>query len=90
MTNTITQEHIDSIIEKSKIVFEKFGNKTLVGVCTLPNGFVLVENASCIDPANYDFEIGKEIIIERFINKLWELEGYLLQSQGGNTWTLSN
>lgn len=81
MTNTITQGHVDTIIAKSKIVFEKFGKKTSVGVCTLPNGFVIVESSSCVDPKNFDHEIGKEIIMERFKNKVWELEGYVLQSK---------
>lgn len=81
MSNTITQEQVDKIIEKSKIVFEKFGNKTLVGVCTLPNGFVIVDGSSCVDPSNFDFEIGKSILMERFANKVWELEGYVLQSK---------
>lgn len=77
--NTITQEHVDEIIKKTKIVYETFGNKTLVGVCTLPNGWVEVFDASCIDPENFDFEVGKDIILKRLNNKIWELEGYLLQ-----------
>lgn len=83
MSNTITQEHIDRLIEKSKISFNKMGNKTSVGICELPNGFVLCESSSCVDPANFDHQIGKEIIMERFKNKLWELEGYVLQTKVG-------
>ncbi len=78
--NTITQEHVDMIISKSKIVYETFGNKTLVMVATLPNGFIVVDSSSCVDPANFDFEIGKEIVLGRLENKVWELEGYVLQS----------
>lgn len=77
--NTVTQEQVNGILEESTIEYQKFGNKTLVGVCTLPNGFILVEDASCVDPANFSEEIGKEIILERFTNKIWELEGYVLQ-----------
>lgn len=77
--NTITQEHVDKIIEKTKIVYETFGKKTLVGVCTLPNGWVEVLDASCIDPENFDMEVGKQIILKRLNNKIWELEGYRLQ-----------
>ncbi|WP_257131636.1 Gp49 family protein [Bacillus sp. AFS017336] len=77
--NTVTQEQVDKILEESTIEYQQFGNKTLVGVCTLPNGFILVEDASCVDPANFCKTIGKEIILERFTNKIWELEGYKLQ-----------
>lgn len=80
-TNTVTQEQVNDILQRSTIEYQKFGNKTLVSVCTLPNGFVLVEDASCVDPANFCEEIGKEIIIERLTNKVWELEGYKLQSE---------
>jgi hypothetical protein len=79
--NTVTQEQVNDILNSSKIEYQKFGNKTLVGVCTLPNGFILVEDASCVDPANFSEEIGKEIILERFTNKVWELEGYKLQCE---------
>lgn len=77
--NTITQEHVDEIIKKTKIVYETFGKKTLVGVCTFPNGWVEVFDASCIDPENFDFEVGKQIILKRLNDKIWELEGYRLQ-----------
>lgn len=81
MTNRITQEHVDNVLKRAKIVFDKFGNKTSVGVCTLPNGFIIVESSSCVDPRNFDHEIGKSIIMKRFEDKVWELEGYLLQSK---------
>ncbi|WP_256241907.1 Gp49 family protein [Bacillus sp. V3B] len=81
--NTVTQEKVNEILNKSEVEYQKFGNKTLVGVCTLPNGFILVEDASCVDPANFSEEIGKGIITERFSNKVWELEGYKLQSELG-------
>ena len=48
---------------------------------TLKNGFVIVESSSCVSPENYDADIGKEICRERALNKIWELEGYKLQSK---------
>ena len=77
--NTVTQEDIDKLMESAEIdvktVFEKC---TLVTV-KLANGFVLTESSACVDKANYDEELGKEICLERIENKLWELEGYKLQ-----------
>lgn len=83
-SNTVTQEQVETMLAKSRIIYDTYGEKTLVGVCTLPNGFVLVESSSCVDPANFDFHIGKDIIVERFTNKIWELEGYVLQSAQSN------
>lgn len=50
-------------------------------MATLPNGFVIVESSSCVDPANFDMKVGEEICMDRLVNKIWELEGYKLQSK---------
>lgn len=49
-------------------------------VCRLENGFVLVESSACVDPDNYDHELGVKVCMDKIKNKLWELEGYMLQS----------
>jgi len=79
--NTITEEHINNLVDQSKIEYQKLGFKTTVLSCTLPNGFVIVESSSCVDEDNFDMEVGRDICIERIKNKLWELEGYLLQEK---------
>lgn len=81
---TVTKEQIDSIISSSKIDDIKMGEKTTVVVCTTKSGFVIVESSSCVDPENYNHEIGKEICIERIANELWKLEGYKLQCETFN------
>lgn len=78
---TVKQSQIDEIIANSKIENSKMGEKTTVVVATLPCGFVIVESSSCVDPENYDHEIGKEICLERIKNELWKLEGYKLQCE---------
>ena len=78
--NTVTSEHVEEILRKSGWHFDtKFG-KTTICTCVLPNGFIIVEASSCVDPANYDQEIGQSICVDRVRNKVWELEGYVLQS----------
>jgi hydroxymethylpyrimidine/phosphomethylpyrimidine kinase len=79
MQNTVTQEQIDNLFSKCKIEATKLGTKTTVMVVTLPNGFELCESSSCVDPVNYNQELGESICKERIKNKIWELEGYLLQ-----------
>lgn len=81
MNNTITQERINNILKNTRIETEKYGDKTTILKATLPNGFVIVESSSCIDPNNFDMEIGSKICMERLENKIWELEGYKLQSK---------
>ena len=55
--------------------------KVTVVAVKLPSGFVLVESSGAVDKENYDFEIGKEICLERIQNRLWVLEGYVLQKE---------
>lgn len=76
----VTKEQIDTILSASKIEGLKIGEKTTVVCATLPSGFEIVESSSCVDPANYDHEIGKQICMKRIEDKMWMLEGYCLQS----------
>lgn len=47
----------------------------------MKNGFVIRESTTCVDPANYSEEIGKQICLGRIENKIWEYLGFLLQEQ---------
>jgi hypothetical protein len=86
MSNIIvTKEQIDTILENSKVEIQTVLDKCTLVVCQLPNGFIIVESSACVDPANYDLDLGVEICMKRITNKVWELEGYKLQSSvGGN------
>ena len=55
------------------------GKKTVVCLLTLKNGFEIVGVAACVDPGNFDMEIGMKFSREDAINKIWQLEGYRLQ-----------
>lgn len=79
--NTVTQGQINEIIATSDIKVYKMFGKTTVVACQLPNGFVIVESSSCVDPENFDEVIGYEICMNRIANKVWELEGYKLQCE---------
>lgn len=75
---TVTIEQINSLIEKEEYI--KVGVKTVVAVLTLKNGFEIIGTSACVDPSNFNLEIGSKYARERAIDKIWELEGYLLQS----------
>lgn len=81
MKNTVTQAQIDELIECSEIKTMTVFNKATIMTCQLPNGFVLVETSSAIDPINYDQKFGESICLKHIIDKLWELEGYRLQEK---------
>jgi len=54
--------------------------KVTVVVCTLANGFTITESSSCVDPANYDEQVGYDICMDKIKDKVWFLLGFLLQS----------
>ena len=55
-------------------------SKTTAVVCTLINGFTITETSACVDPDNYDEEVGRDICMSKIIDKIWFLLGFLLQS----------
>ena len=60
-------------------VFTKKGKITIV-IATLVNGFTIVESSACVDPKNYNEEIGAEICKERIKKQVWNHLGFLLQT----------
>lgn len=66
----------DSIIR----IYTVFDKVTIVAA-QLPNGFVLVESSGVVDEENYDADVGFEISIDKIKDRLWELEGYVLQEE---------
>ncbi|AHJ86714.1 hypothetical protein K7H05_00970 [Bacillus sp. ZZQ-131] len=79
--NTVTKEQVEKIINEAEIEIKTFFDKCTVVTAKLSNGFVIVESSACVDPANYDENLGAQICLERITNKIWELEGYKLQSK---------
>ena len=79
--NIITQEIIDNLIRNADYEAVTVFDKCMVLMVKLANGFVIVESSACVDPENYNKEVGLQICIEKVKNKLWELEGYRLQSE---------
>lgn len=76
--NTVTQKIVDESIAQE---FDfKLCEKTTVVILKLKNGFEVVGTSGCVDPKNYDHEIGKKYARERAIQKVWELEAYKLQT----------
>lgn len=79
--NVVTKEKIKSILDETIFETKKVYDKCTVVSAKLPNGFVITESSACVDPSNYDEELGFEICKEKIVNKIWELEGYKLQDR---------
>lgn len=56
-------------------------NLNLVTLCViiLENGFKVEGVSACVDPANYNEEIGRKCAYENAFEKIWQLEGYMLR-----------
>ena len=77
----INNHHVENILDRSEVSVIKAFDKCTIVACKLPNGFVIVESSSCIDPKNYNSKIGIENCMKRIKNKIYELEGYKMQDE---------
>lgn len=84
MTNSITKEQIDNLMSQCEFSDAKLGTKTTAVTATLPNGFEVTETSACVDPANYDHDLGVSLCRKRIADRLWMLEGYALQQRLAN------
>ena len=80
--NKLTEEYIKSKVKNAE--YTKLGNKTVICLITLGNNFEIVGAGSCVDEKNFDFEVGAKIAFDKALDKVWELEGYLLQEKLSN------
>jgi hypothetical protein len=70
---------------KSKIVSETFttlpSGKTIICELILKNGFSVRGESSVVDINNFVQDIGEQIAGDNAIDKIWQIEGYLLQQK---------
>lgn len=74
----ISRGMVDEFIREVHV--STLGEKTTCVRAVLVNGFEIVESSACVDPANYDEEMGKAICIGKIKEKVWFLLGFLLQT----------
>lgn len=83
---TVTQEQVNENMQDVSVkTIEEFGKKITHVTVRMKNGFLLTEDSICVDPANYDEEIGKKIALSRIEDKVWLLLGYALQDKVSGT-----
>ena len=76
----LTPRDIDSVIVGETFTVLPSG-KVMVCELTLRNGFTVRGDAAVVSKENFDEEVGRIVSRENARNKVWELEGYLLQQR---------
>lgn len=75
----VTKEYIQSRIRE--ITFVKLGETLTHCTIALDNGYLVTGESACVNPANYNQEIGEKIAHDNAFNKLWSLFGFLLAEE---------
>ncbi len=70
---------------KAKIKGETYlvlpDGRTTLCILDLENGFSVKGFSACVDPAEFDLNMGRKIAFEDAFRQIWQLEGYLLAEQ---------
>ena len=76
--NKLTIEYLTELLDVVEYV-----HQGLLTICTitLKNGYKLAGTSACIDNQNYDPLIGNNCAFANALDKLWELESYLLKQK---------
>lgn len=83
---TVTKEQVLANMQDVQVqTIIEFDKPTTHVAIRMLNGFVIREATTCVDPANYDEEVGKQICLEKLEDKIWFLLGYQLQEQVHNS-----
>ena len=75
----LTKEDIDNFLNKSEILSYQGDPKTTVVRVLGPTGFVDWDTASCVNPENYNEDIGRKIALDHITDRLWMMLGFVLQ-----------
>lgn len=71
----VTEEMVDAFLLGHEGT--RMGNHSVV-LAKLRNGFTVVEDSACVDPANYDQTLGEGYALQKAKRKVWEFLGFLL------------
>lgn len=78
--NKITQELIDATIVSKTFIVLPDGVTTICQLI-LKNGFSVLGSSACVDPTNFNLQMGRDIAFKNAQDKVWQLEGYLLKEE---------
>ena len=75
----VTPEEVVNAIEKA--TYSKMGKKVTVCHLTLKNGHEVIGMSACVNPDNYDKEIGEKIALKNATEEVWSHMGSILQDR---------
>ena len=78
-SNRVTQEEITALLNAAQTQEHTFWDKELVVSYKLVSGFTIAGRGACVDPANFNLEIGRQVARRDAESQLWQLEGYRKQ-----------
>ena len=83
MRRKVTQEDIDALLDSAEVEEHTFHGKELVVSYRLTRrgGFTVSGRGAVVDPTLFDINVGRQVARQDASNKLWQLEGYILQLQ---------
>lgn len=81
LSTSVSLEKIEDLLDKAETQEHTFWRKEHVISYKLESGFTVLGRSACVDPANFDLELGRKYARENAISQLWALEGYLLQNR---------
>ena len=79
--NKITESQVDALLDQSTVETTVMHGKETLSTFLLPNGFTITGRSACVDPENFNSELGMKIAREDAKRQLWAFEGYRLQCQ---------
>ena len=74
----ITYTDICDVIVKESYYYD---DTLTICVLTVRNGFKVIGESACVDPANYNKALGDDYARQDAMRKLWPLEAYLLSAK---------
>lgn len=83
--NSINEEFVKSQI--ANVEYHQLSDTTItIAVITLKSGFTITGESACIDPNNFNAEIGNKFAYENAFDKLWQLFAFELKQKIGGDW----
>lgn len=73
----VTLEQIESKIKGETYLVLPDGRSTLC-ILSLENGYTIKGVSACVDPKEFDLELGRKYARQEAVAQIWPLEGYLL------------
>jgi hypothetical protein len=79
--NRVTLASIEDKVVTVEYVNPATAPEFTVAIMRLQNGYAVLGQSACADPANFNEELGRKFAREDALRKVWALEGYLLRQR---------